>query len=1436
MSDSTDRLNDNQGTARMDAGTARIGASQSASPAGGGTIFADGQTLDLNGRNCVIEKLISMGSGEAVVYKIQIDGKPYALKHYKLNTPLSDTAKKLLTKIRDNPRENVVKIIDFGSHNGQDFEIMEYAEGGTLDHYLRKAGGIKDINNIKSMVKQINEGLQQLHGYYKAIYQDLKPENIFFKDAARTSLVLADFGISSVMHGDNEEVEVTASVTDLYAAPELARKGNNTQVIVTPAVDYFALGITMYELWLGEQPFKEIKATTRERRIQNKDVDFPIDMPDACKTLLRGLIDPLSKDRMGNEQVQKWLKGEALTLDSNKPVTVTDTVYKPLKFGSEFASNPKEMAALMEKYPDAGKVCLYDEFITNTLKEANDVTLYTEIKNVISQYGKDQQTGLTAAIYTLDPETPFISRKGKICKSNEEIADAIWDDQAHYMEDLNKPNADLYVYIAVTGGSQGKESADTFYKYFVKHPPNRALTLVYLKLQSDGGITIGSKRYLSTDELAQEKDSTQINFIKQEVKEKDSKLLVWISDEYGDYFKSTDEFTKLSIPEQFFLLGLLPFLSYKELSGSNGEAALQDLINYYPGRSDLFEAYVSQGLPLKGSILDSPDKKTPIDYVVRNFNDLTKMHGRDTVFNLIRLLHKLGADINEYSSDGTGPFMNALAKDDDLVRTLSLTPSQLVSLLFELGAEGDFVSHAGTVCKRGNGEDIANAIMAESDYYKRNLKQNDASLYLYLAATEGSQGKEFAQTFRKYFNEYSPERALALVYINLLGDRIIIGSKYYQNSDELTQEKDQVQIDLVKKAVTEKDSLLLVWLSCEYKDRFNSTEAYGNLPIPDKFFLLGILPFLSYKEYNDHGEDNAVSDLRFLIDNVPGRSELFEAYAAQGLPLKGQMFDDSSVKKTVIDYIVCHFDDIKKHGEDSVRNLIRLLCKRGADVNENSSDGKCPLVNAFEAFLAAKNDLIKLLLETGADPRYYREFLDRKEEKELKEQEEQARRKADQDKQQAEQERKYAKEREKARLKREAVVKRGRITKLAVAAVITLIAGYFIIAYVNKVSLYKQATEALSKGEYESAINKFKTLGDFRDSSSMTVYAQAEEAVFKGDYTTAIEHYETVKYFRDSGMKKQQAIYMDTITTFVADISEKSGRFITWRNVVNDVLSNVFGTANRHTVGLLADRTVVATGYNKDGRINLSNWRNIVAVSARVEGGHTLGLRMDGTVIAAGYNQDGQCNVSAWRSIKAISAGEDHSVGLRTDGTVVAVGKNSGGQCNVAGWRNIVAVSAGGSHSVGLRADGTVIAAGNNDYGQCNVSDWEDIVAVSAGGNHTIGLKADGTVIAVGRNASNQCNVSDWGDIVAVSAGGSHSVGLRTDGTVVAAGNNLHGQCNVSDWKDVVAVSAGGNHTVGLKTDSMIYATGNNTEGQLYVHSWRIDWQKIATDQVDRIK
>ena len=113
---------------------------------------------------------------------------------------------------------------------------------------------------------------------------------------------------------------------------------------------------------------------------------------------------------------------------------------------------------------------------------------------------------------------------------------------------------------------------------------------------------------------------------------------------------------------------------------------------------------------------------------------------------------------------------------------------------------------------------------------------------------------------------------------------------------------------------------------------------------------------------------------------------------------------------------------------------------------------------------------------------------------------------------------------------------------------------------------------------------------------------------------------------------------------------------------------------------------------------------NVTAISAGFE--HTVGLLGDGTVVATGRNDFGQCDVSGWRGVTAVSAGDDHTVGLLGDGTVVATGRNDFGQCDVSGWRGVTAVSAGLNHTVGVLGDGTVVATGDNHDGECDVSDW----------------------------------------------------------------------------------------------------------------------------------
>lgn len=279
------------------------------------------------------------------------------------------------------------------------------------------------------------------------------------------------------------------------------------------------------------------------------------------------------------------------------------------------------------------------------------------------------------------------------------------------------------------------------------------------------------------------------------------------------------------------------------------------------------------------------------------------------------------------------------------------------------------------------------------------------------------------------------------------------------------------------------------------------------------------------------------------------------------------------------------------------------------------------------------------------------------------------------------------------------------------------------------------------------------------------------------------------------------------------------------------VLPTVFGAAEAspmtfagavaagdyHSLYLQPSGTVVAAGYDAEGRCNVSSWDGIVKIAA---GGASLGLRFDGTVMLAGGAEQGM-DVSRWTGIADIDVFGYNAIGLRRDGTVLVTGPGFSGAERTAGWQNIVQVAADDCAFYGLTRDGRVLTVSGNSSSKTRCMAWNNIVAIDAAPSQILGLRRDGTVAAEGSNVSGQLEVDGWTNIVAVAAGNRHSVGLRSDGTVVAVGWNEYGQCDVEGWTDIIAIAAGMTHTVGLRSDGTIVATGSDGCGQCGIRQAR---------------
>ena len=354
---------------------------------------------------------------------------------------------------------------------------------------------------------------------------------------------------------------------------------------------------------------------------------------------------------------------------------------------------------------------------------------------------------------------------------------------------------------------------------------------------------------------------------------------------------------------------------------------------------------------------------------------------------------------------------------------------------------------------------------------------------------------------------------------------------------------------------------------------------------------------------------------------------------------------------------------------------------------------------------------------------------------------------------------------------------------------------------------YADADALLANGDYAAAIAAFTELGDYQDASSRAETAKAQKQEVEN-----AQAYANADALLAAGNNKEAAIAFGKI----AGYEDAWKRSISLWDLIAD--RNTIAASAVHTVAITSDGSAIATGRNEYGQCDVSEWSDIIAITAGDY--HTVGLKANGSVIAAGTNNHGQCNVSNWKDIVSIAAGYAYTVGLRLDGTVVASGSNRHNQCNVSSWENIVSIAAGYTHTVGLKSDGTVVAVGENGSGQCDVSDWTDIEAIAAGDYFTIGLKSDGTVVSAGSDCDGGFSTSEWNGIVAITAGGNFAVGTAADGTFNTTGLNTNKQCNISDWKNIVSVVAGGQATYGLRADGTVVAVGRNNYGQCDVSGW----------------
>lgn len=141
---------------------------------------------------------------------------------------------------------NVVNVFDQGQDSDMAYLVMEYLPGITLRDLLHEHRLLTTEQTLDIM-EAVLAGLAAAH---KAgiVHRDLKPENVLLADDGR--IKIGDFGLARAASA-NTATGAALLGTIAYLSPELVTRG-----IADTRSDIYAVGIMMYEMLVGEQPFK----------------------------------------------------------------------------------------------------------------------------------------------------------------------------------------------------------------------------------------------------------------------------------------------------------------------------------------------------------------------------------------------------------------------------------------------------------------------------------------------------------------------------------------------------------------------------------------------------------------------------------------------------------------------------------------------------------------------------------------------------------------------------------------------------------------------------------------------------------------------------------------------------------------------------------------------------------------------------------------------------------------------------------------------------------------------------------------------------------------------------------------------------------------------------------------------------------------------------
>ncbi|MEV0026522.1 protein kinase [Streptomyces atroolivaceus] len=203
---------------------------------------------------------------------------------------------------------HLVAVFDFGSWEDRFYLVMELVEGRSLGDLLEAQETVHP-EQVAHIAGQAAAGLAAAHRQ-GIVHRDIKPGNLMLD--ADGSVKIGDFGIAQFVDDPSTALTTAGHIvgTSLYLAPEraLGRTADS-------ASDMYSLGCVIYQLLVGQPPFRSDTATaTLYQHVDTPPVPVRqrgVDVSPAFDSYLLGLLAKQPEDRPSAQQVSDWFRTDA---------------------------------------------------------------------------------------------------------------------------------------------------------------------------------------------------------------------------------------------------------------------------------------------------------------------------------------------------------------------------------------------------------------------------------------------------------------------------------------------------------------------------------------------------------------------------------------------------------------------------------------------------------------------------------------------------------------------------------------------------------------------------------------------------------------------------------------------------------------------------------------------------------------------------------------------------------------------------------------------------------------------------------------------------------------------------------------------------------------------------------------------------------------------